>query len=244
MAGKFTTLAGTEVIASTGNTTISRSILFGAIPFTHTGVRASYAPSDTVTLYGGLNNGWDQMTDGNRGKTLEAGATLNPIKPLTISVSGYFGTESATPPGTQTGVGPQGARNAINVVGNYIISNSMSAGAEVLYVSQDDTPAGSAKYNGAAGYFTYMFAPKWRIVGRLEMFDDKNNFHFNSPSVAAGTDVKYNEVTATVSYLPNSSVELRGEIRGDRANNGVFIDSDGSTAKTVQTLGVQGIYKF
>lgn len=239
MAGKFTTLAGTEVIASTGNTTISRSILFGAIPFTHTGVRASYAPSDTVTVYGGLNNGWDQMTDGNRGKTLEAGATLNPIKPLTISVSGYFGTESATPPGTQTGVGPQGARNAVDAVANYIISNSMSAGAEVLYVSQDDTPAGSAKYNGTAGYFTYMFAPKWRVVGRAEMFDDKQGFHF-----ATGGGTKYTEVTATVSYLPNSSVELRGEVRGDRANNAVFIDSDGSSAKTLQTLGVQGIYKF
>ena len=239
MAGKFTTLAGTEVIASTGNTTISRSILFGAIPFTHTGVRASYAPSDTVTLYGGLNNGWDQMTDGNRGKTLEIGTTLNPIKPLTISVSGYAGTESATPPGTQTGAGPQGARNAVDAVGNYIISSSMSVGAEVLYVSQDDTAAGTVKYNGVAGYFTYMLAPKWRIVGRAEMFDDKQGFHF---ATAGGT--KYTEGTATVSYLPNSSVELRGEIRGDRANNGVFIDSDGSTAKTVQTLGVQGIYKF
>jgi hypothetical protein len=34
IAGKFVTLQGTEVIASTGNTNISRSILFGAIPFT------------------------------------------------------------------------------------------------------------------------------------------------------------------------------------------------------------------
>ena len=37
IAGKFTTLHGTEVIASTGNTNISRSILFGSVPFTHTG---------------------------------------------------------------------------------------------------------------------------------------------------------------------------------------------------------------
>jgi len=36
IAGKFTTLHGTEVIASTGNTNISRSILFGSVPFTHT----------------------------------------------------------------------------------------------------------------------------------------------------------------------------------------------------------------
>ncbi|HZT61500.1 MAG TPA: outer membrane beta-barrel protein, partial [Burkholderiales bacterium] len=32
IGGKFTTLSGTEVIASSGNTTISRSMLFGAVP--------------------------------------------------------------------------------------------------------------------------------------------------------------------------------------------------------------------
>src|SRR5690242_7493190 len=90
IAGKFTTLAGTEVIASSGNTTISRSILFGAVPFTHTGLRVSYAPSDSVTLYGGLNNGWDQISDANRQKTAEIGATFNPTKALTLTASGYF----------------------------------------------------------------------------------------------------------------------------------------------------------
>src|SRR5690348_2457891 len=93
IAGKFTTLHGTEVIASTGNTNISRSMLFGAVPFTHTGVRATWALSDTVSLIGGVNNGWDQLTDANKGKTAELGATLNPIKPLSITLSGYSGQE-------------------------------------------------------------------------------------------------------------------------------------------------------
>src|SRR5712691_6014377 len=57
MAGKFVTLAGSEVIWSPSNGNFSHSILFGAIPFTHTGVRAGYAVSDTVSLYGGINNG-------------------------------------------------------------------------------------------------------------------------------------------------------------------------------------------
>src|SRR6267154_4958725 len=37
IAGKFVTLQGSEVIWSPTNPNISRSILFGAIPFTHTG---------------------------------------------------------------------------------------------------------------------------------------------------------------------------------------------------------------
>jgi hypothetical protein len=245
MAGKFVTLAGSEVIWSPSNSNFSRSILFGAIPFTHTGVRAGYAASDTVTLYGGINNGWDQLTDANKGKTVELGASIIPNKALTINVTGYSGKESAVAPGTPTVVGAQDTRNLLNVVATYTINNRMSAGGEILYVSQD-RPAGSAKYNGVAGYYTYNLNREWRVAARAEMFDDKNNFHFNAPatSVPAGTDVKYNEITATLAYLPNSSVELRGEIRGDRANNAVFVNSDGSTAKSMQSLGFQGIYKF
>src|SRR6266581_8224758 len=94
IAGKYATLHGTEVIWSPSNTNVSHSILFGAIPFTHTGVRATWALSDTVSLIGGVNNGWDQLTDANRSKTVELGATLNPIKPLNISISGYSGKET------------------------------------------------------------------------------------------------------------------------------------------------------
>jgi len=244
MAGKFVTLAGSEVIWSPSNSNFSRSILFGAIPFTHTGVRAGYAVSDTVTLYGGINNGWDQLTDANKGKTVELGASIIPNKALTINVTGYFGQERATTPGAPPASGvAQDQRQLLNVVATYTINNRMSAGGEILSVTQDRA-AGSAKYNGLAGYFTYNLNREWRVAARAEMFDDKNNFHFGPNNQPAGTDVKYNEITATLAYLPNSSVELRTELRLDRANNAVFRNSDGTTAKSLQTLGFQGIYKF
>jgi putative OmpL-like beta-barrel porin-2 len=241
IAGKFTTLAGTEVIASTGNTTFSRSILFGAVPFTHTGVRASYAPSDTVTVYGGLNNGWDQVQDGNRQKTLELGVTLTPIKPLTITISGYVGNDSAVSPGAQTVGGAQGERQLLDIVANWIVNNSLSFGAEALTFSQDNVAPGNgtAKYNGFALYGTYMLSSQWRGVVRAEMFDDKQGFHFTTP-----TGTKYQEVTFCLSYLPNTAVELRTEVRYDKANNAVFVDSDGSASKSLMTFGLQGLYKF
>jgi len=243
MAGKFVTLAGSEVIASTGNMNFTRSMLFGAVPFTHTGVRAGYALSNTVTLYGGMNNGWDQLNDANKNKTLELGASIIPLRPLTINVTGYFGKESATAPGTPGG-GPQDQRQLLNVVANYTINNRMSAGGEVLYVNQDRPVVGAAKYNGLAGYFTYNLNREWRVAARAEMFDDKKNFHFGPNNQPANTAVKYNEITGTVAYLPSTSIELRGEVRMDRSDKSVFINSNGSTAKSVQTLGLQGIYKF
>jgi len=238
IAGKFTTLHGTEVIASTGNTNISRSILFGAVPFTHTGVRATWALSDTVSLIAGVNNGWDQLTDANKGKTLELGATLNPIKPLSITVSGYSGQEptSATTNGTRT---------SLNAVASYTIIDPLSVGLEVLSVSQDNAGGGTtqAKYNGIAAYVTYMFMPKLRGVLRVESFDDKNGFHF-APAAFPTSDTKYKEVTATVSFLASDSFEARAEVRRDQANNTVFSDSTGATSKNMTSIALQGLYKF
>jgi putative OmpL-like beta-barrel porin-2 len=248
IAGKFTTLHGTEVIASSGNTNISRSILFGAVPFTHTGLRATWAMSDTVSLIAGLNNGWDQVTDSNRGKTLELGATFNPIKPLNIAISGYSGKETTTP--TPSAIS-EGVRTSMNAVASYAFTDALSVGLEYLSVSQDKVfPNGNkAKYSGYAGYLTYMVTPKIRGVLRLESFDDEDGVHFLTLpgfgiTTFTGGQVKYTEGTVTLAYLPSDSFELRGEVRRDSADQTVFLDYQGTASKSLMTLAVQGLYKF
>jgi len=233
IAGKFVTLHGTEVIASPGNANISRSILFGSVPFTHTGARATWALNDWISLIGGVNNGWDQLTDSNKGKTLELGATLSPIKPLTMTVSGYSGKEVI---GTT-----EGTRTSANFVGSYTIIDPLSVGLEVLNVSQENAVGGTgkAKYMGVAGYVTFAFSPMWKGTVRLEQFDDKDGVRF---STATGT--KYTEATVTGAYLPADNFELRAEARTDRANNPVFVQFDGATSKTLMTIALQGLYKF
>ena len=233
IAGKFVTLQGSEVIWSPTNPNASRSILFGAIPFTHTGVRATWALSDAVSLIAGVNNGWDQLTDANKGKTVELGATLNPIKPLSITLSGYSGQEptSATTNGTRT---------SLNAVASYTIIDPLSVGLEVLSVSQENAGGGTTKqkYSGVAGYVTYMFAPKFRGVVRAESFDDKDGFHFGTVST------KYKEVTLTGAFLASDSFEARVEGRRDQATNKVFTDYAGATSKTMTSIALQGLYKF
>jgi hypothetical protein len=240
IGGKFTTLAGSEVIASPGNNNISRSILFGAVPFTHTGVRASYAPSDTFTVYGGLNNGWDQLQDTNRQKTFELGASLNPVKPLTMTLSGYFGDENTSPAGAIA----NGERDLLDFVLNYAVNDGLSLGLEALTFKQDIPGGSAAKYNGLALYGSAMLNSQWRVSARGEYFDDKNGFHFATTDGAGGAlGVKYYEATLTLGYLPTKDVELRTEVRTDKANQSVYVDG-GSASKTLMTFGVQGLYKF
>jgi len=247
IGGKYTTMHGTEVIASTGNTNVSRSILFGAEPFTHTGLRATWAVSDTISLMAGVNNGWDQLTDANRGKMGELGATLTPIKPLSITISAMSGNEAFVLPGT-TGPVFEGTRTSGNIVASFAFTDALSIGLEYLDVSQDKVPTGpaasiKAKYSGFAGYLTWMVTPKFRGVVRLESFDDHDGFHFGTMALAK-PQVKYTEGTLTLAYLPSDSFEVRGEVREDKADQAVFVGFDGTTSKTLMTLALQGLYKF
>jgi putative OmpL-like beta-barrel porin-2 len=250
IAGKFTTLHGTEVIASTGNVNISRSILFGSVPFTHTGVRATWALSDTFSVIAGLNNGWDQLTDTNKGKTVELGLTANPVKPLNIALSAYSGKENTTP-GLAALAGPDGTRTSADLVVSYQITDPLSVGIEYLTLSQDNTvTAGGTKkgkYSGFAGYITYMITPKFRGTVRLESFDDKDGVRFGQPLAPGETGAgaqKFKEGTLTVAYLPADSFELRAEVRQDSADQKAFNDSQGKASKSMSSLAFSGIYKF
>jgi hypothetical protein len=241
MVGKFVTLHGTEVIASTGNNNFSRSILFGSVPFTHTGLRVVYTVSDTVSVTAGVNNGWDQLQDMNKGKTAEVGVSLTPIKPLTIAASGYFGKEPV-------GGNEDGQKSSANVVATYTLSDAMTVGAEYLRVQQDkflnsDGNRIKGKYDGIAGYFTFMISSQLRAAFRAEAFKDTDGVRFGSLGAPAGT--KFREATATLAYLPSASYEFRGEVRRDSASNSVFTDTGGgSLSKTLLTFALQGIYKF
>lgn len=250
IAGKYATMHGTEVIASTGNANISRSILFGSVPFTHTGVRGTWALNDQYSLMVGLNNGWDQLTDSNKGKTVEVGATLNPIKPLMIVLSGMSGKETVPAPATPGN--PEGNRTSVNAVVSYAIIDPLSVGAEVLQVTQKEFPSASgaisAKYSGAAFYVTYAFIPKLKGTVRVETFTDKDGLRFALPTdtsdPAASPAKKFMEGTVTVAYLPSDAFELRAEVRQDQADNKAFVDSKGQFSKSLMTMALQGLYKF
>ena len=95
IGGKYVTLAGAEVIALTGNTNFSRSFLFFAEPLTHTGIRATYAVSDTLSVIVGVNNGWNYSSLSTSGsKTGEFGLAWTPSKAFSLAVQGYSGVDS------------------------------------------------------------------------------------------------------------------------------------------------------
>ena len=242
IAGKYVTNAGAEVINSTNDVNYSRSILFGyAIPFAHTGLRATYAVNDKLSVFGGVNNGWDDVKDTNKQKTLELGFSVTPIKPLTIAVVDYAGSERV---GGLTATGPEGMRNILDLVATYTATDKLSFILNYDYGSQDKastvTPNGKekAKWSGLAGYVNYLLTDTWRLSVRGEYFNDKDGYR-------TGVVQKWKEATVTLAYLPSKSLEFRGEARTDKSDQSSFIKSDdGTTGKSQFSYGLEGIYKF
>lgn len=240
IAGKFVTLAGAEVIASPSDTNYSRSILFGyAIPFTHTGVRATYAASDTVSLIAGINNGWDQVSSLNGQQSAELGITATPIKMLALSGVYYGGKELTTTP---LPGGANGMRNLYDFVATLTATSQLSFVLNYDYANQANATLqngtiGTATWDGLAGYVNYQFSDQWRLSARAEYFNDQNGFR-------TGIAQKWKEGTLTLAYMPTAHVELRGELRQDQSNVASFMNSSGVGKDSQTSEGLEAIYKF
>ncbi len=240
ISGRFLTLVGVEQIDPTQNTNFSRGILFYNTPNTHTGVRATYVVNDKLTFIGGINDGWDNIRDWGRRRTLEYGVSYTFNPKFSFSVQGYNGQERATP---QTDFGPTGIRNLIDVIATYNATDKLTLIANYDYGSQSTASLpngilGSAAWSGIAGYANYKFNDKWRTSVRGELFDDQDGFR-------TGVRQNWREVTLTVGYAPLKNVEIRAETRHDFSNVNSFLKSNGVTATNYQqSYALEGVCKF
>jgi hypothetical protein len=238
IAGKYVTLAGAEVIAPTGNTNFSRSLLFFAEPLTHTGIRTTYAASDTLSLIAGVNNGWNYSSlSSSSGKTGELGVSWTPIKAFALTAQAYVGKDPTF----------DAQRILIDTVATYTATDALTLVVSYDWGKQEQHTAGSPdlKWSGVAGYANYAITDQWRVSLRLEYLDDKDGF-----VTATGTSQKLKEGTVTFGYDPVKSFELRIEARYDKSDKSPFLrslsytDSPNTFADSQTEFALQGVYKF
>jgi hypothetical protein len=237
IGGKYVTLAGAEVIAPTGNTNFSRSLLFFAEPLTHTGIRATYAVSDTLNVIAGVNNGWNYTSHVTYGsKTGEFGIGWTPNKTFALTAQAYIGKDPAF----------DAQRTVIDAVGTYNVTDALTLILSYDWGKQQEHASGAPDldWNGAAFYVNYALSDQWRASVRLEYLDDKDGF----VSGLVGTAQKLKEGTVTFGYDPVKSFELRIEARYDKSDKSTFVRSLTEVANAFadsQTgFALQGVYKF
>ena len=241
IAGKYVTMAGAEVINPALNTNYSRSLLFWELePLDHTGIRATYAATDTLNISVGVNNGWnytDLSTSGS--KTGEFNATWTPNKIVSVAVTGYFGKDNVLFDGQELSL--------IDVVATYNATSALTLqlNADFKQTSGDGNSGGdlTTHVNGFAGYANYAISDAFRVSVRGEYLSYLN----------AGHAI---EGTLTLGYTPVKNFEVRAELRYDKlsdglANSGFFYvranpgsATDEIDANNNTEVALQGVYKF
>lgn len=223
-AGRFGTLAGYEVVSDAANPLLSRSLQFPAAePYYHTGVRATYAVSEAMTVHLGLNNSafGGFADDTNEQKTVEAGVSFALSDTLTLGIFDYYGVENDI-----------GAVNYFDVVAQLKASDALSFALNLDMYSDD-----FVDITGLAGYATYNFSDTWAATLRLETLD--RDFD-------EGADVTINAATLALSYTPAQGFRLLLEARVDDADEDIFLDdaTTGDMTQTQPTIGIKAIYSF
>jgi hypothetical protein len=236
-AGKFLTLAGAEVPSPVNNTNVTRSLLFAAEPVTHTGVRATYAASDQLSLIVGVNNGWTNSQDTADGsdKTLEAGLSFTPSKALAWTLQGYYGRTYSL---FATEAGPVKANIALlDTVLTWNATSAFTLVGSLDYGNVSSTSAtSSASWWGIAGYANYAINDQWRASLRAEYFDDRDGYLTSAYPAAE----KLKEITLTFGYDPSKHFEVRLEGRYDDPDK---VDGFQFRPKTYQGW-VEAYFKF
>jgi hypothetical protein len=186
-AGKINTLIGYEVISSWENANFSRSFMFGlGQAFTTTGVRFTYTFNPLVTASVGVVNGWDNIDDNNRGKTVEYLVALTPHEKFGLSWYGSIGPEQANrtfgvpAQGGSAPGNPSAERFANGLIFTLKPTAQDTVVLEPYYVNEASNPVAggpnnlkaNARWNGLAAYLIHDFDEQWSGRVRGEIFED------------------------------------------------------------------------
>ena len=231
--GKFVTHFGYEVIDGYDgwNDNATRSLLFGyAIPFTHTGVRASCAFGARATATLMVVNGWDDARDNNTSKSVGGQITLAPAASLTFALNGMTGPE-------RTG-NESDHRSLLDVVGVWKLTPRWSLGANGDWGTEQKGlgPDDDARWSGVAAYLRLSQAGALAVSLRGEIFDDTDG-------VRTGTPQRLSEVTLTPEARVSPSMLVRGDLRLDHSDRPVFERAHGITDRQPSIL-VSALYSF
>ena len=219
--GKYVTHLGYESIEGYDgyNDNYSRSLLFGfAIPFTHTGVKATYAFNSKVSGMVEVVKGWDLVHDNNRAKSIGAQLTLTPMSPLNVMLNWIGGPELANDNHTR--------RNVIDIVATLKPTASLTLGMNGDYGIEKGTSrvvAGDdAIWKGIAGYATYALTSKFSLSLRGETLQDDGGTRLGTETRATLSEATLSEATFTPTYKFTDHIVVRGEVRHDWANQPIL----------------------
>ena len=225
--GKFVTPLGFEVIKARDDWNYSRGLLFTlAIPFYHSGLRATYNVSDKIALAGYVVNGWNNGIATIDKKTVIGQITVKPTSAFSVAET-YIG--GPVPPNTDKWrhvsdtVATLNVNSKLSLAGNYDYGMDKQSGAVVRW-------QGVAAYGRLSPNSWFALTPRW------EYYNDEQGF-------TSGTAQKIKEFTITSEFKHKDGFLTRLEYRHDYSDTLYFMKNNRfSDHQDTFTVGL--IYAF
>lgn len=231
--GKFITPLGYEYVNPSLNAFYSHSFLFGIVPYSHTGVLATYAINDVWTVSGGISRGWDQSLDDNNDMIDFIGSVGYVKDEINAALSFTVGPELPD--------NEDDWRLAIDWWLSAKLSEQWTAAVNVDWIYEQNTgqDGDASTVYGAAGYLGWAANDFLTLNTRVEWFNDTNR--------AAGADTTVYALTFGATVTPfatneiGSNLKIRPEIRWDIADDPVF---DGGTDTDQWVFAIDAYFTF
>lgn len=236
--GKSVTWLGYEVIDGYDgfNDEYSRSLLFDyAIPFTHTGIKATYALNRVLTAMVSVSNGWDDVKDNNGGKSVGGQFALTPTPDVALYLNYIGGPEKPDTNGFM--------RHMFDVVGTWKLASAITVGVNGDYGIERRAsvavPGADAVWKGVAGYLRVAPTGAFAIAVRGETFHDEGGTRLGT-----GLATTARELTVTPSYRFTDHFLIRGDWRVDHANRALFVRRAGASASGQTTVAMNAVFVY
>ena len=227
--GKFVTQHGAEVIDNRVNWNYSRGLLFAlAIPYYHFGLRATLPISDQASMGAFLVNGWNNVVDNNKGKTLGLNLVLNPSDKVSFIQNYMVGQEQA---------GASDVRHLFDTLLTLKLNDKVTFMANYDF-GMDRVAGDHVHWQGIATYLRLQPTPMFALTPRFEFYSDPMGF-------STGTRQQVKEFTITPEFVISENLITRFEYRHDWSNEPTFTVSDPSDdPKKQDTVAAGLILKF
>jgi hypothetical protein len=216
-AGFMGTFIGYEIISPAGNFNYSTSHLFSSGPFQNSGVKATYAFSDKVSLMAGLFTDWNVYQDFNGVSDVGAQLYVSPAE----GWDAYFNVVTGAPSGTE-----------FDLTTSYQVTDAFKLG---LNAADYTAPGKEGGFSGAALYTQYSFSESFGLGLRSEYFKIKDFEDETGPSTVSFT-LSGNVKAGPLTFIP--------EVRIDSDSQANYFKKNLSTTKQASQFSLALVYAF
>jgi hypothetical protein len=175
----------------------TRSMIFAYGPYTHSGLRATFAINDIFSVQGGVVNGWDNIITAGSWKTFNVSAYCD--LPTTSIAFSFYGGPQATPD--------------VKMLFDLVVTQKFGD-AFAMNVNGVVGAEGTSKWFAGALSARYAFSDRFRLAARVEYFGDPDGHRTAFAGQYLNTTLGASVVVLNADGI--GAVEFRPELRHDQ----------------------------